>query len=67
MKTLQKLFGIATVPDAKVVFFQPPSVPGFGTVQVLKRFYWINQVGDYADLDKVTQKFIGKLIERPRN
>ncbi len=27
----KKLFGIVgSVPDAKVVFFQPPSVPGFG-------------------------------------
>lgn len=28
----KRLFGLAgKVPDAKVVFFQPPSVPGFGS------------------------------------
>lgn len=62
----KKLFGMAaTVPDAKVVFFQPPSVPGFGSSAGFEAVLLDKSGGDYADLDKVTQEFIGKLIERP--
>ena len=62
----KKLFGMAaTVPDAKVVFFQPPSVPGFGSSAGFEAVLLDKSGGDYADLDKVTQEFIGKFIERP--
>ncbi|GGP05903.1 multidrug transporter AcrB [Cloacibacterium rupense] len=62
----KKLFGIAaTVPDAKVVFFQPPSVPGFGTSAGFEAVLLDKSGGEYSELDKVSQQFIGKLIERP--
>ena len=62
----KKLFGIAaTVPDAKVVFFQPPSVPGFGSSAGFEAVLLDKSGGEYTELDKVTQQFIGKLMERP--
>lgn len=62
----KKLFAIsAKVPDAKVVFFQPPSVPGFGTSAGFEAVLLDKAGGEYADLDATTQQFIGKLMERP--
>jgi HAE1 family hydrophobic/amphiphilic exporter-1 len=48
-----------------VVFFQPPSVPGFGSSAGFEAVLLDKSGGEYADLDKVTQQFIGKLMERP--
>jgi HAE1 family hydrophobic/amphiphilic exporter-1 len=48
-----------------VVFFQPPSVPGFGSSAGFEAVLLDKSGGEYTDLDKVTQQFIGKLMERP--
>lgn len=62
----KKLFGVAaTVPDAKVVFFQPPSIPGFGSSAGFEAVLLDKSGGEYSELDKVSQQFIGKLMERP--
>lgn len=55
----------AGITDANILFFSPPSVPGFGVssgfeVQVLDRLG-----GDFAELDRVTQEYIGQLMQRP--
>lgn len=61
-----KLFGIAaTIPEAKIIFFSPPSIPGFGnssgfTVNLLDR-----SGSSFEELDKVNQEFIQKLSARP--
>lgn len=62
----KKLFGVAaTVPDAKMVFFQPPSVPGFGASAGFEAVLLDKSGGEYKQLDKTAQEFISKLIERP--
>ncbi|HLU89413.1 MAG TPA: efflux RND transporter permease subunit, partial [Cyclobacteriaceae bacterium] len=61
-----KLFQIAAgIPGANMVFFAPPSVPGFGVssgfeMNVLDRFG-----GDFNELDRVTREFLGQLMQRP--
>src|SRR5690554_3653237 len=61
-----KLFGVAaTIPDAKILFFQPPSVPGFGVssgfgLKVLDRMG-----GSFSDLNDVTQNYLRELMQRP--
>ena len=63
---IKKLFGIAAgVPDAKIVFFQPPSVPGFGTSAGFEAVLLDKSGGDFNDLDITTQNFIGQLMQRP--
>jgi len=62
----KKLFGLAgTVPDAKVVFFQPPSVPGFGNSAGFEMVLLDKAGGDFASLDGKTNEFIGNLMQRP--
>ena len=61
-----RLFALAaTIPDAKFLFFQPPSVPGFGIssgfeMQVLDR-----QGGTFSDLSDATQSYLQALMQRP--
>ncbi len=61
-----KLFqAAATIPDANILFFQPPSVPGFGIssgfeMQVLDR-----QGGTFNELSDATQGYIQELMKRP--
>src|SRR5690606_3492677 len=55
----------ATIPEANIIFFAPPSIPGFGIssgfeMSVLDRFG-----GDFKDLDEVTQNFVVQLSQRP--
>ena len=62
----KKLFALAgKVPDAKVVFFQPPSIPGFGTSAGFEMVLLDKAGGSYKDLDAETQKLIGTLMQRP--
>ena len=59
--TIGKLFGIAsTIKGANIIFFTPPSIPGFGfsggfEVNLLDRFG-----GEFTELDKVNKEFIQK-------
>ncbi|WP_424492659.1 efflux RND transporter permease subunit [Salinimicrobium sp. GXAS 041] len=55
----------ASISDANIIFFQPPSVPGFGAssgfeMQVLDR-----TGGSFADLDQATQQYLAELSARP--
>lgn len=62
----KQLFGIsASVPDARIVFFQPPSVPGFGTSAGFEMVLLDKAGGEYKQLDGETQKLIGALMQRP--
>ncbi|CAD7815289.1 Efflux pump membrane transporter BepE [Chryseobacterium aquaeductus] len=62
----KRLFGLASkVPDAKVVFFQPPSVPGFGNSAGFEMVLLDKSGGDFAQLDAKTNEFIGNLMQRP--
>lgn len=63
---IKKLFGISkSIPEAKIVFFQPPSVPGFGNSAGFEAVLLDKSGGEYSELDAVSQQFISKLIERP--
>jgi len=61
-----KLFGIAAgVPEAKIIFFSPPSIRGFGNsagfeVNLLDKFG-----GEFKDLDKANQEFAAALMSHP--
>ncbi len=61
-----KLFGIAaTIPDAKILFFQPPSVPGFGVSSGFELKVLDRAGGDFNELSAVTQSYLQKLMQRP--
>lgn len=61
-----QLFGIAaTIPDAKILFFQPPSVPGFGASSGFEMKVLDRAGGSFNDLSEVTQSYLGELSKRP--
>jgi len=61
-----KLFGIgATIPEANIIFFSPPSIRGFGNsagfeINLLDKFG-----GEFSDLDKAKNDFTMALMQRP--
>ena len=61
-----KMFGVAAqVPEANVIFFSPPSIPGFGNAAGVEVNLLDRSGGSFTDLEKVTQDFTGKLSQRP--
>lgn len=62
-----KLFGLAGkgFPEAKMIFFQPPSIPGFGMSGGFEMKLLDRSGGDIKDFDKVTQDYLAALMERP--
>mgnify|MGYP003673341778 CR=1 FL=1 len=61
-----KLFGIAAqIPEAKIIFFAPPSIPGFGNAAGAEVNLLDRSGGSFEDLDATNQEFIGKLTQRP--
>ena len=62
-----KLFGLAgkNFPDAKMIFFQPPSIPGFGMSGGFEMKLLDKSGGDLKEFDKTTQEFLGALMQRP--
>src|SRR5690554_3761911 len=62
-----KLFGLAAqgFPDAKMIFFQPPSIPGFGMSGGFEMKLLDRSGGDIKAFDKVTQEYVAALMERP--
>ncbi|MEH6406206.1 MAG: efflux RND transporter permease subunit [Leeuwenhoekiella sp.] len=61
-----KLFGVAAqIPEANIIFFAPPSIPGFGNSAGVEVNLLDRSGGSFADLDATNQEFIGKLSQRP--
>ncbi|WP_338732417.1 efflux RND transporter permease subunit [Mangrovimonas cancribranchiae] len=61
-----KLFGVAaTIPDANIIFFAPPSIPGFGLSGGFEVNLMDKSGGSFEDLDATTQQFIGNLMKHP--
>ncbi len=61
-----KMFGVAAqIPEANIVFFAPPSIPGFGSSAGVEVNLLDRSGGSFADLDMVNQEFVGKLSQRP--
>ncbi|SCY19905.1 hydrophobic/amphiphilic exporter-1, HAE1 family [Nonlabens sp. Hel1_33_55] len=61
-----KMFGIAAqIPEANIIFFARPSVPGFGNSAGVEVNLLDRAGGSFEDLDKVNKDFIAKLTQRP--
>src|SRR5690554_5846222 len=62
-----KLFAIANkdFPEAKMIFFQPPSIPGFGFSGGFDMKLLDRSGGDIKDFDQVAHDYIQALTERP--
>ncbi len=62
----KKLFGVAaSIPEAQIIFFQPPSVPGFGTNAGFS-IVLLDKAGvDVQELNKQSNNLIQALMKRP--
>lgn len=62
----KNLFGVAaTIPGANIIFFAPPSVPGFGMSAGFEFNLLDRSGGAFTDLDQVNQDFIMSLMQHP--
>lgn len=62
----KKLFGLGSkYADAKIVFFSPPSIPGFGTSDGFSAVMLDKSGGDLKQLDAVAKEYLGALMQRP--
>src|SRR5690606_3415847 len=61
-----QMFGAAAqIPEANIIFFSPPSIPGFGNSAGVEVNLLDRSGGSFTELDEVTQDFMGKLSQRP--
>ncbi len=61
-----KLFGLAsTIPDARILFFSPPSIPGYGASTGFSMVLLDKAGGSIEDLNQVVQQFTRDLSARP--
>ena len=61
-----KMFQVAAgIPEANILFFSPPSVPGFGTSSGFELKVLDRSGGSFNELDRVTQDYLRALSERP--
>jgi HAE1 family hydrophobic/amphiphilic exporter-1 len=61
-----QMFAIAaTIPEANILFFAPPSIPGFGSSAGVEVNLLDRSGGSFSKLDETTQDFIAKLTQRP--
>ena len=62
----KKLFGAAAqIPGAKIIFFAPPSVPGYSSSGGFDVNLLDKSGGSFKDLDIQNQKFLDALNQRP--
>lgn len=62
----QKLTELAAIeaPDASVIFFQPPSIPGFGSSEGFEVKLLDRTGGSFNELDRIATEFTGSLLQR---
>lgn len=61
-----QMFGIAaTIPGARMLFFAPPSVPGFGLSSGFEMKVLDQSGGSFNELSDVTQSYLQELMKRP--
>ncbi len=61
-----QLFGMgATIPDAQILFFEPPSVPGFGVSSGFEMQILDRSGGPFTELDATAQEYLRELMARP--
>ena len=59
----KKLFGVASkYPDAKIVFFSPPSVPGFGSSDGFSAVLLDKSGGNLRELDNVCLLYTSRCV-----
>ncbi len=62
----KKLFALgAEMTEGKMIFFSPPSVPGFGISSGFEMQILDKSGGSAIELDKVTKQFLAELNQRP--
>ena len=61
-----QLFGAAsTISDANILFFQPPSVPGFGVSSGFELQLLDRSGGSFDELQETAQNYLQELMKRP--
>lgn len=55
----------ASIADADILFFQPPSVPGFGVSSGFEMQILDRSGGPFTELDNASQAYLMELMERP--
>ncbi|WP_417785718.1 efflux RND transporter permease subunit [Tenacibaculum sp.] len=61
-----QLFGkAATIPDAKIIFFTPPSVPGFGSADGFEMRLLDRSAKPLTEMDATAKEFVGLLNQQP--
>lgn len=55
----------ASIPDANILFFQPPSIPGFGVSSGFEMKVLDRSGGSFSELGEVTQNYLQALMQRP--
>ena len=62
----QRMFGIAAgFPGARILFFAPPSVPGYGVSGGFSMELLDKSGGSFQELDQTAQQYLRKLMARP--
>ncbi|MFD2824976.1 efflux RND transporter permease subunit [Leeuwenhoekiella polynyae] len=61
-----KLFGVAAqYPEANIIFFAPPSIPGFSISSGVEVNLLDRASGTLTDLDQANQEFMGNIMSHP--
>lgn len=61
-----QLFGLASqMPEANMIFFSPPSIPGFGFSSGFELKLLDRSGGDLNEFNQVAQGYLGELMKRP--
>lgn len=61
-----KMFGIAaTLPEADILFFAPPSIPGYGAATGATFELLDKSGGNFENLDQTAQEYLAQLSARP--
>lgn len=55
----------ATIPDAHMIFFGAPSIPGFGSTSGFEMVVLDKLGQSITDLDQITKQFVSALTDRP--
>jgi HAE1 family hydrophobic/amphiphilic exporter-1 len=61
-----KMFGLAgKIPGAKILFFAPPSIPGFGVSSGFELSFLDQSGGSFIELDRQVRAYMDNLMDRP--
>ncbi|HET8884904.1 MAG TPA: efflux RND transporter permease subunit [Salinimicrobium sp.] len=61
-----QLFGVASgITDANIIFFAPPSVPGFGASSGFELQILDKAGGEFTELDQAAKTYLMDLMQRP--